>query len=79
MNSINSAIEVYKKELKAYQKWTDEKKKCYGEKSSPIAMWDSADYHKILEWNEKINGMEKVLGLSKKEIKSYCDEIDLKL
>ena len=78
MNTINQALDRYKKELIAYKKWTDEKKKIYGEKSSPIGMWDTADYNRVNEWNEKINGMEKVLGLSKKEIKDFCIEVGMK-
>jgi hypothetical protein len=78
MNTIKQALEVYKKELKAYKEWTDEKKKFYGENSSPMELWDNFDYDKINEWNEKINGMEKLLGLSKKEIDKFCEEIGIK-
>jgi hypothetical protein len=74
MNTTQEAIGEYKKELRAYKKWTDEKKKVYGENSSPMATWDSGDYHQVMEWNSKISGMEKILGLSKKEIKKYMKE-----
>jgi len=74
MHSPEEILKAYKKELSAYAKWLADMKKVYGENSSPMESWGGTDYRKVVSWNEKIEGMEQVLGLTKAEIKKYCKE-----
>jgi len=79
MKSQDEMIETYKEELRDYDKWLCEIKKQYHcTKENPLRPMEQlggSDYDKILKWNEKIAGMETILGLSKSEIKKYEDEI----
>lgn len=77
MNTIKGALEIYKKELRSYKKWINEKKKTYGEDSHPMESWDNGDYTMVMEWNKTISGMEKILGLTKREIKKFNAEVGL--
>lgn len=72
---IEEGVEIYKAEIRAYNLWLKAMKDKYGEfYQDPIGMWDTADYNKVVQWNEKIVGMEKSLGLSKAEIDQIGEE-----
>jgi hypothetical protein len=71
MNTIKQVIDLYKK-------WTDKKKKEYGDNSNPMESWGGSDYRRIMAWNDTISSMEKILGLTKKEIKKFSEEIGMK-
>jgi len=79
MKTVEQILEAYKTELRAYKKWTDEKKKHYGEKSSPLEVWDTGDFNRIMSWNDRLNGIEQTLGLSDKEIEDICKEVGVKI
>lgn len=50
------------------------KKKFYGPMSNPMVSWGNDDYQKVTGWNDQISAMEKVLGLTKEEIKAISAE-----
>jgi len=74
MNTIQQALELYKKELIEYAEWTNKMKKIYGEESNPMELWDTIDYNRIMSWNEVIQSIERILGLTEEEISKYCKE-----
>lgn len=51
--------------------------KRYGKESSPLEIWDDQDYRKIKEWDSGIRLVEKILGLTKDEVKEYCKEVGI--
>jgi hypothetical protein len=77
MRTLKESLIAYKAELKKYKKWTDEMKKIYGETSSPLESWSNQDYHRIEEWDSRVRLVEKILGLTKDEVKKYCKEVGI--
>lgn len=66
--TVAACYRAYIAELKAYKEWTDGRKAVYGEGSSPMASWGGSDYQRVMAWNEKIEGMERVLGMTEAEV-----------
>jgi len=77
MKTPEQQISSYKKELADYKKWVDS----LGLRptDNPMAILDTGDWNKIQSWNEKIIGMEEVLGLTKEEVRQFCLEAGIKL
>lgn len=73
--NIADGLEVYKKECYEYFKKLKEYKKIYGADSHPMLTWDDVHYNWISENSAKLQGMERVLGLSEEEVKQIEEEI----
>ena len=73
--SREEMIDRYRKELRAYKVWSDGCKSMYG--SLEVLGWDEADFRKIMNWNEKLDGMVLVLGLTKSEVSGIDAEVGI--
>ena len=74
MRTITEIREAYLKELIRYRKWADGKTKLYGKDSEPMIDWGGYDYHKVVEWNAALRLTERILGLTKAEIKALNEQ-----
>ncbi len=62
-------LEIYKKEVKAYQKWLEEVTEGFTEdqRKNLVDWLNTRNYAKACMWSYKLEGMTTILGLTKEE------------
>ena len=71
---IEKGLEVYKKAVHQYFGRLEEIKKKYGNEDA-FRLWDEVDYSWAVSNSLVLRGMERVLGLSEKQVKQIAEEI----
>lgn len=78
--TIQEGVEAYKAEVREYVSWVDETRAANKMKPEDSAFdrFDKIEWAKALEWNAKMAGMVKALGLTENEVKALDAECGVK-
>ena len=72
---IEEGIGVYREEYLKFRRWQEGAIKDNGGKLNHYT-WGEYDYRKAIEWNARLDGMAKALGLSVDEEKRIQEEAE---
>ena len=62
-------IEKYRDAVKRYKEWSDKKKEEYGSEDV-VGSWGDSDFRKVLDWNNKLQYMAEMIGLTDDEVEA---------